>query len=42
MDMLTFSKDREPELAETDLNETIADVVELMQARAAEKSVELV
>ncbi len=42
MDMLTFSKEREPELAETDLNRTIADVVELAQPRAAEKNVELV
>jgi signal transduction histidine kinase len=42
MDMLTFSKEREPELAPTDLNQTIADVVELAQPRAAEKKVELV
>jgi signal transduction histidine kinase len=42
MDMLTFSKEREPELAATDLNQTIADVVELAQPRAAEKKVELV
>jgi signal transduction histidine kinase len=41
LDMLTFSKDREPELAPCDLNETVAEVVELMQARAAEKQVEL-
>ncbi len=30
MDMLTFSKDREPELVPSDLNEVAADVVELM------------
>jgi signal transduction histidine kinase len=42
MDMLTFSKDREPDLAPADLNETLADVVELMQARAAEAQVQLV
>ncbi|MCI0359450.1 MAG: ATP-binding protein [Planctomycetaceae bacterium] len=41
MDMLTFSKDREPELAEADLNQTLADVVELMQARAGEAEVQL-
>ncbi len=37
MDMLTFSKEREPELADTDLNRTIADVVELAQPRGREK-----
>jgi signal transduction histidine kinase len=42
MDMLTFSKDREPELASGNLNDTLSDVVELMQARAAEAEVELV
>ncbi|WP_417738437.1 ATP-binding protein [Rosistilla oblonga] len=36
LDMLTFSKEREPELAEGDLNATVADVVELMQVRADE------
>ena len=36
MDMLTFSKDREPELKTANLNEVTADVVELMQARAAD------
>ncbi|MDZ4821201.1 MAG: ATP-binding protein [Planctomycetota bacterium] len=41
MDMLTFSKEREPELSPGELNETVADVVELMQTRAAEKSVQL-
>src|SRR5207237_8351481 len=39
MDMLTFSKDREPELVAADLNETVSDVVELMQPRAAEAKV---
>lgn len=42
MDMLSFSKDREPALEPTDLNETIADVVELMQTRAEELGVALV
>jgi two-component system NtrC family sensor kinase len=41
MDMLTFSKEREPDLAPCDLNDTVAEVIELMQARAAEKQVEL-
>ncbi len=41
MDMLTFSKDREPELVPANLNDTLADVVELMQARAAEAEVQL-
>jgi signal transduction histidine kinase len=41
MDMLTFSKDREPELIAADLNETIGDVVELMKSRAAEAQVQL-
>ncbi|MFO0907184.1 MAG: FHA domain-containing protein [Isosphaeraceae bacterium] len=41
MDMLSFSKDREPALEPTDLNETVGDVVELMQSRAAELGVTL-
>ncbi len=41
MDMLSFSKDREPALEEADLNETAADVVELMQSRASELGVTL-
>jgi signal transduction histidine kinase len=41
MDMLTFSKDREPELVAADLNETISDVVELMKERAADAKVNL-
>jgi signal transduction histidine kinase len=39
MDMLTFSKEREPEKVEADLNETVADVVELMQSRGGEMGV---
>lgn len=42
MDMLTFSKEREPELVPADMNEVAADVVELMASRAKEKNVELV
>jgi signal transduction histidine kinase/pSer/pThr/pTyr-binding forkhead associated (FHA) protein len=41
MDMLSFSKDREPALAPADLNETVGDVAELMQSRAAELNVRL-
>jgi signal transduction histidine kinase len=41
MDMLSFSKDREPALEPADLNETVGDVVELMQSRAAELGVAL-
>jgi signal transduction histidine kinase/pSer/pThr/pTyr-binding forkhead associated (FHA) protein len=41
MDMLTFSKEREPELAEGDLNALLTEVVELMQTRAAEAQVQL-
>jgi signal transduction histidine kinase/pSer/pThr/pTyr-binding forkhead associated (FHA) protein len=41
MDMLSFSKDREPELEPSDLDETIGDVVELMQSRASELGVQL-
>ncbi|TWU48237.1 ATP-binding protein [Rubripirellula reticaptiva] len=41
MDMLTFSKEREPEKVDADLNETVADAVELMKARAAEVQVEI-
>lgn len=42
MDMLTFSKDRQPEMVASDLNEIVADVLELMQIRAAESNVKLV
>ena len=41
MDMLSFSKDREPALEPADLNETIGDVIELMQSRAGELGVKL-
>jgi two-component system NtrC family sensor kinase len=42
MDMLTFSKEREPDLVPANLQQTVSDVVELMLARAQEMSVELV
>ncbi len=41
MDMLSFSKDREPSLEASDLNQTVADVIELMQSRAEELGVAL-
>lgn len=41
MDMLTFSKEREPEPVPADLNEVVADVVELMQLRAQDAEVAL-
>ena len=41
LDMLTFSKEREPEKVEADWNETVRDVVELMQSRADEMEVTL-
>lgn len=41
MDMLTFSKEREPQMAPSRLNDVVKDVVELMQSRAEELSVEL-
>lgn len=42
LDMLTFSKEREPELVTSNLNDVVAEVVELMQARAADFSVKLI
>ncbi|NLX95825.1 MAG: FHA domain-containing protein [Rhodopirellula sp.] len=41
MDMLTFSKEREPDLRPANLNEVVSDVVELMQSRAEEEGVRL-
>ena len=41
MDMLSFSKDRDPAIEMADLNETVGEVVELMQARAADLKVRL-
>lgn len=42
MDMLTFSKEREPVPEPASLNELVCDVVELMKVRAADEHVELV
>jgi signal transduction histidine kinase len=41
MDMLTFSKEREPVPEPANVNELTADVIELMKSRAAEDKVEL-
>ena len=41
MDMLTFSKEREPELAPGNLNDVVGDVIELMRNRAGELEVDL-
>ena len=41
MDMLTFSKEREPDLATANIDSVVCDVVELMQTRAREEQVEL-
>ncbi|MBI3464459.1 MAG: FHA domain-containing protein [Planctomycetes bacterium] len=41
MDMLTFSKEREPALEEADLNHVVAEVVELMQTRARDLGAKL-
>jgi two-component system, NtrC family, sensor kinase len=41
MDMLSFSKEREPDLVVANLNNTINDVIELMNVRAEEFQVQL-
>ncbi len=41
LDMLTFSKEREPELIPSNLNQVVGEVVELMKSRASELSVNL-
>ena len=41
MDMLTFSKEREPDFTAADLNAVVGDVIELMRSRAEELKVEL-
>ncbi|TFH27598.1 MAG: FHA domain-containing protein, partial [Myxococcales bacterium] len=42
MDMLTFSKEREPVPEPSDLNAITGDVIELMQSRADDEGIELV
>jgi len=41
MDMLTFSKEREPDLAPANLNQVVSDVIELSQMRAHDLEVDL-
>ena len=41
MDMLTFSKERQPVMQEADVNQTVGEVCELMQSRAEECDVRL-
>jgi len=41
MDMLTFSKEREPDLTVSNINHVVNDVIELMNVRAQESQVEL-
>jgi two-component system, NtrC family, sensor kinase len=41
LDMLTFSKEREPEPIPSDMNQVVNEIVELMQARAGELKVVL-
>ena len=41
MDMLSFSKEREPDLAPHDINTIVSDVIELMQSRAKDAKVKL-
>lgn len=41
MDMLTFSKERQPDFVPANMNDLMAEVAELLQARAAEVGVEL-
>ncbi len=41
MDMLTFSKEREPDLTTANVNTVVRDVVDLMQTRAQEEQIEI-
>lgn len=41
LDMLTFSKEREPALEPANLNEVVADVIELMESRAEDLDVKV-
>jgi signal transduction histidine kinase len=42
VDMLSYSKEREPNIESTDLNEVAGDVIELLAPRAKELNIELV
>jgi signal transduction histidine kinase len=41
MDMLSYSKEREPAIEETDINEVVADVADLLENKAKEMGVKL-
>ncbi len=41
MDMLSFSKERQPEMVPADINDVVTDVVELMRTRASDMNVQL-
>jgi signal transduction histidine kinase/pSer/pThr/pTyr-binding forkhead associated (FHA) protein len=41
MDMLTYSKEREPVIEDTDINRIVRDVLELLQGRFGEMSIKL-
>jgi two-component system, NtrC family, sensor kinase len=41
MDMLTFSKEREPDLQKANINDVVTDVIDLMRVRAEETQAEL-
>ena len=41
MDMLSFSKEREPEMIRADINDVVTDVIELAQSRATDAGVTL-
>ena len=42
LDMLSFSKDRKPEMVAADLNEVVEDVISLLQSRAEKQSTDLI
>ena len=42
MDMLTFSKERQPEKVMSDINQIVGDIIELLQVKAGDAGVELV
>ena len=42
LDMLSFSKDRKPEMVVADLNEVVEDVISLLQSRAEKQSTDLI
>ena len=42
MDMLTFSKERQPDLVSSDINDVVRDVAELMESRACDLGVRVI